>query len=456
MKPRPLDKLRSRTVSVGVTGFSRAGKTVFLGSVAQALLKIQAWMGRRGESPLAGFGPFLRGSFDRSSIRSDIYTDEPQFPFLKVRDALCGVSPCWPTPTEGLSRLVIDLALAPQKRKHRFTLQDTVRIEFIDYPGEWLVDLPMLEMDYGPWSSRLIERARIGQREKYSKTFFSLIDALSPPKTFDDELAQKLTDAWTEHLLRSAANGLVFNQPGRLLRPDRHAHSPILRLVPLPETWAESAFYKGMERRYKEYNKKVITPFYKKHFSRIDRQIVLVDLLHALDQGEECFNDMKEALGSTLKSFNYGNGGMLDYLFGRRTTHLLFAATKADHVRRADRNNLRELLKELIEMVDETNIITSGPEKVEYMAIASVCATEDTRVRGQPNCQRLSGHRLGDSQVSQWNPGDLPLDLPPEWANLDFEFMKFEPVFNKLAIKEGFQSINIDKTLEFLIRDKFP
>lgn len=447
--------LLSRRVSIGVTGFSRAGKTVFVGSLAQALLRAGAWAGRRGQGPLAGFGPFERGTFRMACIRDDAKAVQPHFPFRKVRDALCGIDPRWPTPTEGLSLLVLDLAIEQGKKSKWPIPRRHVQIELVDYPGEWLVDLPMLNQEYTIWSNALIERARHGQREQFSQKFFEILESLSPPKTFDEELAAKLTDAWTEHLSKSADVGLVFNQPGRLLRPDSYAHSPVLRLVPLPESWSESGFYEGMKRRFREYRKKVIKPFYKKHFSRIDRQIVLVDLLQALDRGEEAFNEMADALGATLKSFAYGDGGILDYLLGNRTSHLLFAATKADHVTRGDRNNLKALLNDLLLIVDDTNIIASGPGRVEFMALASVRATEDRMTDSPPKREILNGRQQGQDQAGQLDPGGLPLDLPPNWKDLHFEFKKFEPVENKRALKEGFPAVNLGKTLDFLIGDLF-
>jgi predicted YcjX-like family ATPase len=56
-----LDSLMTKKITLGVTGFSRAGKTVFIGSLAQALLTSDSWVVRRGQGPLAQFGAFERG-----------------------------------------------------------------------------------------------------------------------------------------------------------------------------------------------------------------------------------------------------------------------------------------------------------------------------------------------------------------------------------------------------------
>ncbi len=451
MKKKAIDDFLAKKISIGVTGFSRAGKTVFIGSLVQALLTADAYKGKRGQGPLAGFGPFDRGTFLGARIRDDLNSAAPHFPFRRVRDALYGEDPHWPERTEELSRLIMDLIIQDKKKKKFGLPNPNVQIEIVDYPGEWLVDLPMLDTEYHHWSSSLIERAVEGQRKHFSRRFFDLINSFPPADSFDEELAEKLADAWRTHLSEAANQGLVFNQPGRLLRPGTHINSPVLRLVPLPESWSDSGFYKGMTKRYKEYRRKIIKPFYKKHFSRIDRQLVLVDLLHALSRGKDAFNEMGDALGATLKSFDYGNGGVLDRLMGNRTSHVLFAATKADHVTRQDRSNLRVLLEDILLLFDDSAVIRATSAKIEFMALASIRATKDERTDADPKRQILKGQRKGKDQFWHWDPGELPLDLPPDWNNLYFEFMEFEPPENKLARKEGFPAINLGKTLDFLI-----
>ena len=42
-----------------------------------------------------------------------------------------------------------------------------------------------------------------------------------------------------------------------------------------------------MERRYEAYKDVVVRPFYREHFARLDRQIVLVDALAAFNAGPD-------------------------------------------------------------------------------------------------------------------------------------------------------------------------
>jgi predicted YcjX-like family ATPase len=459
-----LRDLSTHSVSIGVTGFSRAGKTVFITALAQALLTAEAWSGKRGQGPLAQFGPFERGHFRSARIRDDMHGDKPQFPFRKVRDALVGRNAAWPAPTEGLSRLVIDLEGVPQSSVRNWLSEKgglhelglgRVQVELVDYPGEWLVDLSMLQMDFNTWSNDMLSRAVRGPRHKLSADFFRELDGLPKTSAFDDEWAGRLSEAWAGYLWQAVGLGLVLNQPGRLLRPDKLAHSPVLRLSPLPKSHKDSDFYRGMAERFELYKKSVIRPFYQDHFARIDRQVVLVDVLRALQHGEAAFEEMTEALAETLHSFDYSRGGWLARLMGARTSHVLFAATKADHVTRGDRANLEGLLRQMLSRVDGDNRLRADALKHAVMALASIRATEDRMTNDAPRREILFGRRAEDDTPDQWDPGGLPLDCPPDWSKLHFEFLDFAPTPMTNALQQGFPTIQLGKALNFLLGEDF-
>ncbi|WP_411904782.1 YcjX family protein, partial [Salmonella enterica] len=89
----------------------------------------------------------------------------------------------------------------------------------------------------------------------------------------------------------------------------------------------------GMLReRFNNYCEKVVKGFYKNHFLRFDRQIVLVDCLQPLNSGPQAFNDMCLALTQLMQSFHYGPRTLFRRLFSPVIDKLLFAPRKADHV----------------------------------------------------------------------------------------------------------------------------
>ena len=61
-----------------------------------------------------------------------------------------------------------------------------------------------------------------------------------------------------------------------------------------------------MERRYEAYKSHVVRPFFRDHFARLDRQIVLVDTLTALNSGPAALRDLENALSDVLRAFRAG------------------------------------------------------------------------------------------------------------------------------------------------------
>lgn len=111
----------------------------------------------------------------------------------------------------------------------------------------------------------------------------------------------------------------------------------------------------GMLReRFNYYCEKVVKGFYKNHFLRFDRQIVLVDCLQPLNSGPQAFNDMRLALTQLMQSFHYGQRTLFRRLFSPVIDKLLFAATKADHVTVDQHANMVSLLQQLIQTHGKT------------------------------------------------------------------------------------------------------
>ena len=447
-----IENLFTQHIKIGVTGFSRSGKTLFISSLAQALLSTDYWKNKPGQGPLAHFAAAERGSFRSAQIRNDINSHLPQFPFIKVRNSLAGQNTSWPVPTEGISHLVLDLDYWSKRWYRRLR---HVQIELVDYPGEWLSDLPMLEQSYAAWSDSVMRLALLNERTEWSARYIERLESIPEDHNFDEDVVSQLSDLWVEYMQVAAVNGFVFNQPGRALRPADLLHSPVLRLVPLPERLHASGLGKGMKKRFEEYKKKVIKPFYTDHFKHMDRQIVLLDVLQALQNGESAFNELTDALKGTLQSFRYGKQGLLSWLTGIKTTHVLFAATKADHVTRGDRANLEGLVSRMLTLVDESRAIRSNTANFSVMALASIRATEDRMTIYPPKREILFGQPASEQKAGQWDPGGLPLDMPPNWSAVHFQFLKFEPQSMQDALHEGFPSINMGRAINFLIGDDF-
>lgn len=454
--------IATRKIRLGVTGFSRSGKTVFIGALTQALLATDhKRINLKG--PLQQLNAYEQGVLRTARVRDDVNHVLPQFPFRAVREALISSENHWPQPTTGVSTLTIELDLNSKELASQI-LQDKlgltglglgkVLLEVVDFPGEWLIDLPMLGQSYAQWSEQVLAASQRGQRKEHASAFHQRIDTLEAAQEVDEALLEQLQQLWARYLEQAAERGLTENQPGRHLRPDKLEHSPVLRFVPLPESLSGSPIYQRCRERFAAYQQDVIKPFYRDVFSKMDRQLVLVDVLRVLELGEEVFNDMQTSLSRVLKSFNYGKGGLLSWLTGVRTTKVLFAATKADHVTRGDRRNLEDLLRNMLTLVDDDNRLRSSTKDWDVMALASVRATEDRATLTEPVREVLYGQPRGEAEAAHWDPGGLPLDVPPIWERVRFKFYCFEPLAYPHALQQGFPAINLGRALEFLLGDK--
>jgi predicted YcjX-like family ATPase len=231
-----------------------------------------------------------------------------------------------------------------------------------------------------------------------------------------------------------------------------------------------------MERRYEAYKTHVVKPFFRDHFARLDRQIVLVDMLAALNAGPAAIRDLEMALADVLSAFRPGKGSWLTSLLTRRIDRILFAATKADHVHHSDHENLAKLLRRLVRRAAERAAFAGA--KVRVVPLAAVRATREVSVKrdgerlpaiaGVPMPgEQVDGERYdGETEIALF-PGDLPDDPDAIFATapadalaeeaLALRFLRFRPPpLERTAegLTLSLPHIRLDQTLEFLVGDK--
>src|SRR5262249_9797652 len=127
------------------------------------------------------------------------------------------------------------------------------------------------------------------------------------------------------------------------------AGSPLLTFFPLPAGGAGS-YVRGtlgamLERRFESYKAHVVQPFFRDHFARLDRQIVLIDVLSAINAGSAALSDLQRTLEASLRCFRPGRSTWLSGILPRRIDRLLFAATKADHLHHTSHDRLEAILR---------------------------------------------------------------------------------------------------------------
>ena len=127
------------------------------------------------------------------------------------------------------------------------------------------------------------------------------IDAEAP---FEEVAAKALAGHFTDYLRAARLAGYSDCTPGRFLLPGDLAGSPVLSFAPLPVVDgrpARGTLRREMARRYEAYKSKVVKPFFRDHFARIDRQVVLVDALGAIHNGPPALEDLRQSMADILE-----------------------------------------------------------------------------------------------------------------------------------------------------------
>ncbi|MCG3810905.1 YcjX family protein [Photobacterium damselae] len=446
-----------RHVRLAVTGLSRAGKTAFITSLVNQLLHVST----NPRLPL--FTPVREGHLLGAKRVPQLDMHIPKFGYDEGMTSILSTPPAWPEPTRDVSQIRLALRYRPQKGALKY-LQDTATLylDIVDYPGEWLLDLPLLDMDFMTWSKQQALVLK-GKRLELAQEWMALGDEFDPFAPVDEALLEKISQAFTQYLYACKdEGGLHWVQPGRFVLPGELAGAPVLQFFPM--IWTnkyteqqlqeadEHSNFAMLKQRYKYYQQHIVKGFYKEHFSKFDRQIILVDCLQPLNAGPESFNDMRQAIDQLMQSFKYGRSSLLRRMFAPRIDKVLFAATKADHVTPEQHPNLVNLLQQLVNEAWHTASF-EGIE-MDCVSLASIQATEPGFVNhhGQ-QVPALRGVSM-DEQPQTLFPGEVPKRLPNEsfWQNNGFEFINFRPL--EQQSDEPLPHIRMDKALEFLLGDK--
>jgi hypothetical protein len=230
-----------------------------------------------------------------------------------------------------------------------------------------------------------------------------------------------------------------------------------------------------MERRYEAYKAHIVTPFFRDHFARLDRQIVLVDALAALNAGPAAMRDLETALTDVLAAFRVGRGNLLSALFRPKIDKILFAATKADHLHHTSHDRLEAILRHLTKRAIAR--VESVGAEVDVIALSAVRATREGMVGApdEPTLEAvigtpLEGERIGgeifDGQAeAAIYPGELPIDPEAVFGGapriepneIDYRFVRFRPPFPVRAQDDSLlppPHIRLDRALQFLLGDR--
>lgn len=444
---------RDPVIRLGVTGLSRAGKTVFITSLVANLLD-------RGRMPQMRAA--ASGAISAAYLQPQPDDTLPRFEYEEHLGRLTASEPSWPEGTRQISELRVSMKVQPSGLLAGLQGTRTVHLDIVDYPGEWLLDLGLMDQTYAQWSAAAL--ARLPERPGGDR-YLQALDAVDPQGTLDETVAQDLARRFTASLTAAREAGFSDCSPGRFLLPGDLAGSPVLTFAPLPAgSKPRKSLIREFERRFDSYKRNVVQPFFRDHFSKIDRQVVLVDVLGAIHAGPKAVEDMRQAMADILGSFRPGTNDFLTRIFqGRRVDKILFAATKADHLHHVQHPQLTAITQALLR--DAKDRADFAGATTQAMAIAALRTTvEETVDHRDGPLDVVRGRLLDNGKQAAFYPGDLPEDpnhlLNParegadKWLDADYQVMRFAPAPLTLRPGDGPPHIRLDKAAEFLFGDK--
>jgi predicted YcjX-like family ATPase len=457
------------TIRLGVTGLSRSGKTVFITALIHGLT-------RGGRFPV--FEAFATGRIARAHLAPQPDDAVPRFDYENHVRTLVEERR-WPNSTVDISELRLVIDYQRQNGADR-----TLTLDIVDYPGEWLLDLPLLNKSYEDWSRESLALSREAPRAHLATEWHAHLATLDAQDREDEQATLAAARLFTAYLraCRDERFAMSLLPPGRFLMPGNLAGSPALTFapldVPIDGTALEGSLWAMMVRRYEAYKDVVVRPFFRDHFARLDRQIVLVDALGAFNSGPEALHDLEAALAGILDCFRIGRSTILSSLFRPRIDRILFAATKADHLHHLSHDRLEAVLRRAasgaVAKAEQT-----GAE-IDVVALAAVRATREAVVtRGRDKLPSILGTPApgetadgetfdGNTEVATF-PGDLPAE--PEALfngegfrglsstaadNSDYRFLRFRPpvLEQNGEGQPALPHIRLDRALQFLIGDR--
>ena len=454
-----LEKLRDKRFCLGITGLSQSGKSTFITSLINQLLE-------HDKSKLPGFSPTLNGRLQSVKLHPLEDCDLPQFPYDEFYKGMASNEPVWPESTKDISGCLLELKLSKNKSALNIFSRDhfSLFLEIRDYPGEWLLDLPLRNMSYSRWCGQCSAQYTQAPRSTLLGSLLADLQRIDPLDNVNAAVLNRLNERFKLFLKDCKYNGksLSLIQPGRFLIQGKIADPDILCFIPLLNVGSytegqlasanKNSYYKVCEQRYKRYIKELVEPFYKNFFSRIDRQLVLVDVIHALNSGPEYIDDMRQALANITDSFAYGKQNRLFQLFSHKIDKVVFAATKIDQVIAEDHESVRQLLSVLIKQA-YANAQYQGIDP-SCEAVAAVRSSNELDRGGE---RGITGIGLDGKRIGYIHP-TIPSRIPSEaeWQDLlDWNIQDLIPPKGlSYENSDAIPHIRLDSILNSLIGDK--
>nr|WP_281413104.1 YcjX family protein [Marivibrio halodurans] len=447
-------------VRLGITGLSRSGKTVLLTALVQALLHPER---------LHGLAAVREGRYRAALLRPQPSQTLPRFPFEENVARLTGTAPdagghpTWPESTNRQAELRLSIRYRPPGLLGKLG-DEILHLDLFDYPGEWLLDLILLDHDFESWSAAMMEEIAASDLPE-SKALRARIDAVDPdtPTPGAEATAMELAPLFRAHMhaRQEAAGRALALHPGRFLLPGELEGSPILTFAPLPPPGGDTAPRRRrggtgespralMRARFDAYRQEVVRPFHRRHFARLDRQLVLIDALEGLARGGEATARLDRELEALQRALRLGRG-WLPRALRPSIDRILFACSKADHLPSDQHPALEDLVRRSLSK--SLRHARFGGAETEVLSLAGLRATREVAADGRTARRYLAGRPMDGTEEVAHYPGRIgggEDDAHRAGAERSFAPLAFQPP-GGLDAGAAWPHLRLDRALEFLI-----
>ncbi len=455
-----VDRLLDRRVCLGITGFSGSGKTTMITSLIHQLRHYP-------DAALTAFPLALQNRLLGIEVKA--LGQLPMFPYEAGAEALS--SSRWPDATRQESGCLVEIKYKTRKSiiPGKTNAIGRLFLEIHDYPGEWLLDLPMLDMSYSDWCLQF-QHHLMTSEVPGAQVFFEKLSGLDPLQPISDFALNALWQQLLDYLHRCQEYGLTTIQPGRLLHLKPDSPESITPFIPLldcgrlsqeqkqepkkepKKEMAEDALFRVCEKHYQHYLQHRVKPFYQNTFQKVDRQLILVDVLQGLNQGEAALNDLCQALTRVLQSFEYGQNSLIQRLFHPKVDRVAFAASKIDQVLPGQHEQVRSLMASLVREAQRRATFSNIDVRCE--AVAAVRSSSCVEHQGQTLLKGNTASGPGLLKHPQ-----IPEQYPTaeDWQQLGRWQLRplLPPAGLRLHKGERLPHIRLDSLLNDLLGDKF-
>ena len=168
---------------LGITGLSRSGKTVFLTALVNNLIA-----GVR----LPVLAASAEGRITRARLEPQPDDAVPRFAFEDHLASLSGPDRHWPQSTRRISQLRLTIEFESAARWGGRSSH--LALDLVDYPGEWLLDLPLLDKTYAEWARETLSASQTPARAPLSAGWRAALVGLDVQAQANEDAARRIAE----------------------------------------------------------------------------------------------------------------------------------------------------------------------------------------------------------------------------------------------------------------------